>query len=109
MLNTIKQAFLHGQSDPSFGETLVTLIPKNADPKSFAELRPISLCNVIYKLITEIVVGGLRPILCHYISPTQAAFLKVGTPQILLLFFSRSFTEPGRLKLTLVQLSTKLT
>ena len=36
---------------------------------------PTSLCNTIYKIVSKIVVGRLRPHLDKLISPNQAAFV----------------------------------
>ncbi|KAK4386112.1 hypothetical protein Sango_2481800 [Sesamum angolense] len=49
--------------------------PKVRNPQSVAEFRPISCCNVIYKVITKILVSRIREILDHLISPSQNAFV----------------------------------
>lgn len=72
----IKEAFRTGQIQEGIGETLISLISRRQSPTSFADFRPISLCNVVYKLITKIIASRLRPILCSYICPTQEAFFK---------------------------------
>ena len=56
-------------------ETLISLIPKTQSSESLNNYRPISLCNTIYKVITKIIVGRIRPLLDKLISPIQAAFV----------------------------------
>ena len=49
---------------PEFlNETLISLILKCPNPESFNNYRLISLCNAIYKLVTKIIVGRLKPLL----------------------------------------------
>ena len=56
--------------------TYLTLIPKCENPMSFAYFRPISLCNLVYKVITKIISIRLRPLLDDVISEEQFGFLK---------------------------------
>jgi hypothetical protein len=61
---------------PTLNATFLTLIPKEervTNPKKF---RPITLCNVIYKIITKVVANRLKPILTHVISKEQAGYVE---------------------------------
>ena len=41
----------------SLNATFISLIPKVKNPKRVSDFRPISLCNVVYKLIAKVVVN----------------------------------------------------
>lgn len=71
----VNDAFSSGRIDPSLSDTLVALIPKVDNPRTFKEFRPISLCNTIYKILTKVLVHIIRPILCNLIGPFQSSFL----------------------------------
>lgn len=52
----VRSAFEEGHFDGSITEILLVLIPKGDNPQSFKEFRPISLCNVIFKIISKCLV-----------------------------------------------------
>lgn len=65
--------FFNAQRMPrSFTSTTIVLIPKIENPKEWTEYRPISLCNVINKILTKIISDRLAPILDKIISPSQS-------------------------------------
>ncbi|KAL0286117.1 UNVERIFIED_CONTAM: hypothetical protein Sangu_2747800 [Sesamum angustifolium] len=52
--------FSTGQLLKQVNATLITLIPKVCAPSKVADFRPISCCNVIYKILTKILVLRFR-------------------------------------------------
>ena len=57
---TILDFLNHGIILPKFNETHVVLVPKTKSPKRVTEYRPISLCNVIYKLAFKTLANRLK-------------------------------------------------
>lgn len=58
--------------------THITLISKVKNPLSFEELRPVSLCNVIYKIISNMLANRMKLLLPNIISCNQSAFTPKG-------------------------------
>lgn len=71
----VKTAFQTGDFDPGISDTLIALIPEIDPPSTYQDFRPISLCNIVYKLLTKVLVHRLRPILNNIIGPYQSSFL----------------------------------
>lgn len=70
------QSFLHsGQILKQINFTHICLIPKVPSPEHMSNLRPIALCNVIYKIYSKVIANRLKLILSELISPFQSAFV----------------------------------
>ena len=65
----------NGVLDSDLNSTFIALIPQIKNPTCVTEFRPISLCNVLYKIISKILANRLKVILPYIISPFQSAFI----------------------------------
>ena len=74
----------------SINHTFITLIPKVNNLEKVSNFRPISFCNVIYKIISKLIANRLKPVLNSIISETQSAFIadRLITNNILITFES---------------------
>ncbi|KAL6586355.1 hypothetical protein OROMI_001343 [Orobanche minor] len=68
--------FSRSQLPRAFCTTSIFLIPKNSNPQSWKDFRPISLCNTTYKIISKILSGRLAKLLPLMINPAQSGFIK---------------------------------
>ena len=59
----------------SINDTYICLIPKTKTPQKITKYRPISLCNVIYKLLSKVLANRLNKILHNVINEAQSAFV----------------------------------
>jgi hypothetical protein len=55
--------------------TFIALIPKKLGASTIHQFRPISLYNIIYKIISKILTNRFKGLLHHFISPFQSAFV----------------------------------
>lgn len=60
----------------SLNETNIVLIPNCHKSFAMTELRPISLCSVIYKLIVKVLANRFKKVLPKCISEERSAFVE---------------------------------
>jgi hypothetical protein len=75
VVQAVQCFFSTGVMPEGVNYTVIVLIPKKNDPEALKDFRPISLCNVLFKVVSKCLVNRLRPMLQDIISPTQSAFI----------------------------------
>lgn len=75
VVNVVREFFREGTYMQELNRTNVVLIPKKKDPMKITDMRPISLCNVLSKVITKVMANRLKVVLENVISDTQSAFI----------------------------------
>ncbi|XP_058762621.1 uncharacterized protein LOC131636008 [Vicia villosa] len=66
----------HGFFPPSINDTNICLIPKGVNFKSMKDFRPISLCNMVYKVVSKAFVNRLDILLDKCVFEEQPAFVE---------------------------------
>jgi hypothetical protein len=76
LLLLVRESQREGKIYGPLNATFLCLIPKKQNSEMFEDYRPISCCNVVYKLIAKIIARRLRPLLSEIIGEEQFGFLQ---------------------------------
>lgn len=71
----VRDMLLFRTSLKDINTTFITLIPKVSNARRFGEFCPISLCNILYKIVAKTLANLQKPMLSTIISPQQSAFV----------------------------------
>lgn len=67
--NAVLSFFEKGHLPRMINSAAITLVPKHQNPTTMAHFRPISCCNVLYKVISKLLCCRLKTVLPSLISP----------------------------------------
>ncbi|KAL9689657.1 hypothetical protein QQ045_010046 [Rhodiola kirilowii] len=72
----VRHCLRHNALPNGMNATNITLIPKSSQACRPEDYRPISCCNVTYKIVASLLAGRLKDILPDIVNPAQGAFVK---------------------------------
>ena len=75
MVEFILGIFKDPKKVESINQIPISLIPKRGRAENVNDLRPMSLGNAVYKVVTKTIANRVKPILPQIISPAQAGEL----------------------------------
>lgn len=67
VLEAVEESRMKQKVWPGINSTFITLIPKSGSSDNANGFRPISLCNVIYKILATLIAKILKPLLPNII------------------------------------------
>jgi hypothetical protein len=76
LLQMVEDSRIKGKVHKAINSTFLVLIPKENHSVTFNDFRPISLCNLIYKLISKVNSNRIKPYLERSLSAEQLGFIK---------------------------------
>ena len=72
----VNEFFTTGKILKQINHAIIALIPKHDQASQVNHFRPISCCNLLYKIVSKILANRIAPVLETIIGETQTAFIK---------------------------------
>ncbi|KAL9675480.1 hypothetical protein QQ045_003682 [Rhodiola kirilowii] len=74
LVNSVRSFLRSGIMPSGINSAYIALIPKVKNASRPCEFRPISCCNVVYKVVSILLANRLKPVLNYLIDHAQTAF-----------------------------------
>lgn len=71
----VQSFFIYGFLPKGVNATTLALIPKVQGAETLKDFRPISCCNILYKVISKVLANRIKVLLPQLIEPNQCAFV----------------------------------
>lgn len=97
IIDEVQKFFSTGIMKPHIAHSNLVLIPKSEAPLKVTDFRPISVCNLIYKVISKLLAKRMQPFMSSIISTSQTAFIpgrEISENVLLLREVIHSFKRP---------------
>lgn len=75
VIDTMLELLNNGGDINHINQTYIALIPKEKQCESPVDYRPISLCNVIYKIVSKVIANRLKKVLPDVSHESQSGFV----------------------------------
>ncbi|GKC28174.1 protein LAZ1, partial [Tanacetum coccineum] len=75
LCSAVKEFFAKGKLLSEFNTTLISLVLKVKSPARVIDYKPISCCNVVYKVISKVITNRLKLVLNDLVDVNQSAFI----------------------------------
>ena len=75
ILNFVTESIEHTHIAAELNISKIALLPKSEDRSRVQNFRPISLLNTPYKIVAKILANRMKPLLHHWILPSQTGFV----------------------------------
>ena len=75
LLFVVEEPRIQGHVARSLNANFIALIPKCDKPKTFNDFKPISLCNLVYKIIMKVISNHSNPMLSTFLTKEKCSCL----------------------------------